>query len=108
MVVIDPPFVTRDAWELYHEATLVLLKHDLTNKNTIDQTNTAATSTNAQRCFILATTIAENESLMEELFHAKPSMFKPNIPNLIYQYKVYVNCVDQCETLKMRNPELQE
>ena len=105
MVVIDPPFVARDVWVLYQKATLILLKHDLKNENTIEQNTT---TTHTQRSFILATTIAENESLMEELFYAKPCIFKPNIPNLIYQYKVYVNCVDECETLKTRNLELHE
>ena len=34
----------------------------------------------------------ENQLLMEEMFNAKPTVFKPTIPNLVYQYEVYTNC----------------
>ena len=86
---------------LYKKATNVLLKHALMTKY---EGHTHFSS--AHKSFILATTIAENEPLMKELFNARPTIFKPTIPHLTYQYNVYVNCRDECEKLKTKNLEL--
>lgn len=106
MVVIDPPFITKGVWESYQKSVTKLLKHDLFSsdkKNNKRKEN--PNQRDAGQSYILATTIAENESLMKDLFNARPTVFRPNIPNLIYQYKVYTNCIDQCEALKNKNPE---
>ncbi len=47
MVVIDPPFITREVWEKYTTAARFLLKPEVGK--------------------VLATTIAENEPFMKEL-----------------------------------------
>jgi hypothetical protein len=51
MVVVDPPFITREVWEKYSVAIKLLLKPDGR---------------------IIATTIAENESMMKELLVSPP------------------------------------
>ncbi len=58
--------------------------------------------------YVLGTTVAENQALMQELFNAKPTIFKPTLPHLVYQYGVYVNFIDECSVLKEKNPELYE
>ena len=63
-VVIDPPFITRDAWELFAEAGNLLLKDG---------------------GLMLCSSIAENESMLNELVHVHSVQFKPSIPHLIYQ-----------------------
>jgi len=75
MVVIDPPFIGADVWEEY----AITVNHLIRKKGSIGIGN------------ILATTIAENEELMFRLFQAKPTTFKPSIPNLVYQYRAYCN-----------------
>ncbi len=71
MVIIDPPFVTVEAWEKYAKTAKALLKPG---------------------GLILATTIFENAKLLETLLDLKPiPSYKPKIPNLIYQYTVFTN-----------------
>ena len=48
MVVIDPPFITREVWEKYAEAARIVLKADGSGK-------------------VLGSTIDENEGFMQEL-----------------------------------------
>jgi len=86
MVVIDPPFISPEVWEQY----AITVGH-LIRKNSNDS-------------LILTTTIAENEELMFQLFQAKPAIFKPCIPNLVYQYKTYCNFPSQ--VLSAINAEL--
>ncbi|KAG5175582.1 putative N6-adenine methyltransferase-domain-containing protein [Tribonema minus] len=87
MVVIDPPFIMREVWEAYAMATAARLLLQPGGK-------------------ILATTIAENEELMAELLDVKPCVFKPSIPHLVYQYKLYTNY--DSPNLNQRNPEIPE
>ena len=63
-VVIDPPFITRDAWELFALAGNTLIKPN---------------------GVIICSSIAENEPMLNELVHVHAVAFKPSIPHLIYQ-----------------------
>jgi hypothetical protein len=110
MVVIDPPFITKDVWEQYAKTAKALLKHSpLRGEEQIGDNQGTKEHYNLQqerRGLVLATTVAENQSIMEELFNAKPACFKPNIPKLVYQYNVFVNCIDESNILKKKNPEI--
>lgn len=53
---------------------------------------------------VLCTTISENAPFMQELLGASPCAFKPSIPNLVYQYALYVNY--DSKRLGTANPEL--
>mmetsp|Transcript_5880 Transcript_5880/g.10193 ORF Transcript_5880/g.10193 Transcript_5880/m.10193 type:complete len:190 (-) Transcript_5880:249-818(-) len=83
MVVIDPPFITREVWEKFTETTKVLL---------------------APGGKILASTIQENAPMMKELLDVNPSVFFPSIPHLVYQYCFYVNYTSP--RLSEKNPEI--
>lgn len=85
MVVIDPPFITRDVWELYTQTIKFLLKPG--GK-------------------ILLSTIFENKEMMKELLDVHPCKFQPSIPHLVYQYNFYVNY--ESEELNKMNPEIPE
>mmetsp|Transcript_38190 Transcript_38190/g.56050 ORF Transcript_38190/g.56050 Transcript_38190/m.56050 type:complete len:136 (-) Transcript_38190:30-437(-) len=89
MVVIDPPFITRDVWEKYTDAAKFLLKKD-------EQGHIIGK--------ILLTTIQENKEMMEELLGVSPTSFLPSIPNLVYQYSLYTNY--ESERLQELNPEI--
>jgi hypothetical protein len=43
---------------------------------------------------------------MMELFHASPTIFKPVVTNLVYQYVIFINCTSTI--LSMPNPEILE
>lgn len=90
MAIIDPPFITRDVWEKYAIATQYLLKDGPKEKKGI----------------VLGTTVEENTDFMMELFHASPTIFKPVVTNLVYQYVIFINCTSTI--LSMPNPEIQE
>jgi len=96
-VVIDPPSVRDDVLALYARAARILLPK-------AEQTNTC------QLCWfgrqkpkpigvkppsskILISSLAgdSHSKLMHSLFGAKPCVFLPTIPNLIYQYHLYTN-----------------
>lgn len=87
MVVMDPPFITREVWELYAPAARMLLRPQGPAR-------------------ILATTVQENAGLMAELFGTTEQRFKPAIPNLIYQFSLYSNFDSSC--LAQSNPEVVE
>lgn len=72
MVVIDPPFITREVWEKYAECSKMLLK-----PNGIGM--------------YLISTIDENEAMIKELTGCSRQIFRPSIPNLVYQYSFYAN-----------------
>jgi len=93
MVVIDPPFITTGVWEKYATTANLLLKNDTFRKD-------------EKRGIVLGTTVAENHELMMKLFGAKAAVFLPSCPHLVYQYNVYINCLEDCETLKKANPEI--
>lgn len=54
--------------------------------------------------FVLCSTIMENAPFMQELLRATPCEFKPSIPNLVYQYSLYVNY--ESKRLSNSNPEI--
>ena len=89
MAVVDPPFITREVWEKYTEACKILLKKD--GK-------------------LLCSTIDENAGFMEEIFNnvgfenVKACVFRPSIPNLVYQYSFYTNYDDDQQGI--HNPEI--
>eukprot|EP00659_Diplonema_papillatum_P006670 gene6670-10226_t len=70
VVVIDPPFITEECWELYAKTTKLLL---------------------CPGGKVICTTIAENEGLMQRLMGCSPVPFQPSIPNLVYQYNTYTS-----------------
>lgn len=94
MVVIDPPFITKSVWEKYARTARFLLKTDPKNTNISGQTTS----------MVVGTTVAENNEFMSELFCAKPAIFRPCIPNLVYQYSIFTNFCSKvlCEV----NPEI--
>ena len=53
---------------------------------------------------ILLSTIDENESMLKELLNVDRQMFRPSIPNLVYQYSLYANY--ESDGLKTKNPEI--
>ena len=63
LIIIDPPFITREVWEKYAEASKLLL---------------------ADGGQVLLSTIDENEELIKELIGAGKKAFRPSIPNLVY------------------------
>lgn len=83
MVVIDPPFITREVWEKYTTTAKFLLKPD--GK-------------------VMGSTIAENKGFMKELLNCEPQTFMPSIPTLVYQYRFYANYAS--ESLGVQNPEI--
>ena len=85
MVIIDPPFITKEVWEKYTEAAKILLKED---------------------GIVLGSTIDENEEFMGELLGCKKKTFRPSIPNLVYQYSLYSTY--ESEGLNTKNPEIPE
>ena len=83
MVIIDPPFITREVWEKYTVAAKLLLTKD------------------GQ---VLGSTIDENEEFMKELLGCNKKPFRPSIPNLVYQYSLYATY--ESEGLNNKNPEI--
>ena len=63
MVVIDPPFITREVWEKYAKCAKLILKPD---------------------GIFLISTIDENEEMIKELTGSEKKKFRPSIPNLVY------------------------
>ena len=83
MVIIDPPFITREVWEKYTETTRWLLKPG---------------------GHVMASTIQENAPFMKELRGVDPQVFMPSIPTLVYQYYLYASY--ESKHLKDKNPEI--
>jgi len=86
MVVIDPPFVTRDVWEKYATSARLLL---------IEEGGK-----------VILSTISENAEMMKELLDVSPLPFQPSIPHLVYQYDMYANF--EVAVLGEKNPEIPE
>mmetsp|Transcript_108294 Transcript_108294/g.233313 ORF Transcript_108294/g.233313 Transcript_108294/m.233313 type:complete len:382 (+) Transcript_108294:98-1243(+) len=84
-VLVDPPFITREVWEKYAAATRMLVR---------------------EGGRILCTTIAENREMMHELLGLQPPLYRPSIPNLVYQYCVYTNY--ESARLARLNPEIDD
>ncbi|KAH7479746.1 hypothetical protein PRIC1_008713 [Phytophthora ramorum] len=83
-VVVDPPFITREVWELYTETVKLLLR--------------------SKDSKILLTTIEENAGMIQELLGCRSRTFKPSIPHLVYQYALYTNY--ESPALDATNPEV--
>ena len=83
MVVIDPPFITREVWEKYAAAAKRLLRPD---------------------GIVLGSTIDENAEWMGEVIGCQKKAFRPSIPNLVYQYSLYASY--DSEGLNNPNPEI--
>jgi hypothetical protein len=88
MIIVDPPFVTRSVWELYEQAVSWL-----------------ATKEQPKSQYI-CTTIHENAAMMSDLLGVKPQMFRPSIPNLVYQYSTYINY--DSKAFSALNPEIDQ
>jgi len=69
-ILIDPPFITSDVWQNYATTAKLLLK---------------------EGGKVICTTIAENAGIMRDLLDLQTARFKPFIPNLVYQYNLYLN-----------------
>lgn len=91
VVVIDPPFITKEVWELYAQAAKLLLK---------------ASADGSIAGKVIGTTIVENAPLLEALLGCKPQRFLPSIPHLVYQYTTYCNF--EPTFLSQVNPEIPE
>jgi len=65
VLVIDPPFITKEVWERYTVTAKELL---------------------APGGKLLCTTISENAEMMQKLLGVESQRFRPSIPNLVYQY----------------------
>lgn len=87
MVVIDPPFISRDAWVLYVDAVRLLLRKEGATK-------------------ILCTTVGENAAFLKEMLGVEQRRFLPSIPKLVYQFSVYTDFASQ--RLDQPNPELED
>jgi|TARA_B110000208_G_scaffold189429_1_gene250947 hypothetical protein len=82
VVVVDPPFITRDVWSLYADAVALLLNPE-----------------GSKRCIL--TTVGENEAMLREILGPevgaplRKTRFMPAMQNskLPYQYSLYVNYV---------------
>ncbi|KAG1690211.1 hypothetical protein DVH05_028285 [Phytophthora capsici] len=83
-VLVDPPFITREVWELYAQSVKLLLR--------------------SKDSKILLTTIEENAAMIDELLGCRSRSFKPSIPHLVYQYALYTNY--ESPVLNAVNPEV--
>jgi len=86
MCVVDPPFITEDVWRKYAEAVHLCLCPGGT---------------------VMCTTVAENEGLLNQLFGGiKHVKFMPSIPNLPYQYRLFLNYEPRSQGLNEWNDEI--
>eukprot|EP00245_Coleochaete_scutata_P005797 TRINITY_DN19669_c0_g1_i1.p1 TRINITY_DN19669_c0_g1~~TRINITY_DN19669_c0_g1_i1.p1 ORF type:complete len:183 (+),score=47.58 TRINITY_DN19669_c0_g1_i1:47-595(+) len=82
-IVIDPPFITEEAWRKYSETAKLLLRDG--GK-------------------VILSTIRENAPLLKEILQVEPQVFQPSIPNLVYQYAIFTNYTSH--HLAQPNPEI--
>jgi len=93
LVVIDPPFITREVWEKYALTARLLLREGV--------------GEDGMPCGrLLCTTVRENRAMMLEILQVEPCAFRPSIPNLVYQYDLYTNY--SSPALSVPNPEIDE
>ena len=86
MCVVDPPFITEDVWRKYAEAVKLCLRPGGT---------------------VMCTTVAENQGLLDSLFGGiKYVKFMPSIPNLPYQYRLFINYEPRSQRLNEWNDEI--
>jgi len=84
-IVIDPPFITEEAWSKFAAFAKYLA---------------------SDKCKILVSSIAENDEKLKRLLNLDIKSFKPSIPHLVYQYNFFANYDD--EELNTKNPEIIE
>lgn len=84
-ILIDPPFITKEVWEKYAATARFLARPGAR---------------------LLCTTIAENQALLHDILGVWPALFRPSIPNLVYQYSTYVNY--RSERLDQLNAEIDD
>ena len=84
MVVIDPPYITREVWAQYVKTARWLLHGD--------------------GGLVLLTTVVENAPFLHNALGVTPNVFLPSIPELPYQYAVYSNF--EAAALQLRNAEV--
>ena len=92
-VVVDPPFITIDAWTATARAVRALLGA------------ASDTGTLGAGKYLIATTVRENDRLLASLLGARRAKFRPSIPHLPYQYDCFVAGFDP-EALAHCNTEL--
>eukprot|EP01039_Chlorochromonas_danica_P009255 gene9257-10218_t len=92
LLVIDPPFITEDVWRLYAASAHYLLKKGQDPVSGLPLGK------------VILTTVIENEPLLEELFQARATRFRPSIPHLVYQYSLFTNYPS--EVFNKINPEI--
>lgn len=93
LLVIDPPFITREVWEKYAQTARLMLKEGLDEAG-------------QPKGKLLCSTVRENQKMMAEILDVKPQTFRPSIPNLVYQYDLYTNY--SSPALSQCNPEIDE
>mmetsp|Transcript_25546 Transcript_25546/g.87511 ORF Transcript_25546/g.87511 Transcript_25546/m.87511 type:complete len:193 (-) Transcript_25546:562-1140(-) len=84
-VVIDPPFITRECWELFAKTAKLLLR---------------------EGGKVLLSTVWENADMLKEVIGVERRAFQPSIPHLVYQYSIYTNY--ETELMDQKNPEIPE
>ncbi|CAK0837635.1 unnamed protein product [Prorocentrum cordatum] len=78
LVVVDPPYITREVWSKYATTAKLLMKQGADDRG-------------CPLGRLLCTSIAENAPMLRELLGIEPRRFRPAIPNLVYQYHTYTN-----------------
>ena len=84
-IVIDPPFITEEAWSKFAAFGKYLAN---------------------EKCKFLVTSIAENADNLKKFLGVDMKEIKPSIPHLVYQYNFFANYDD--EELNKKNPEIIE
>jgi EEF1A lysine methyltransferase 1 len=102
MVVIDPPFITEQVWEMYAKAVEYLLLKDDGSEDGKNSSSSSSSSSSNRR--ILCTTVAEKADLLQALLGVEERRFQPSIPKLVYQFSSFSNY--ESARLNEINPEL--
>ena len=94
-VVVDPPFITEEVWRKYAQTVKFIL-------NTGTGPNA---SVNGGSGKVMFTSVLENHNMLETVNDLPLYIadFMPSIPNLVYQYYVFVNYPATSANLGVRN-----
>lgn len=82
-VLIDPPFVVKEAWQKFADFTKIVKK---------------------ENSRILTCSLFENSKMLKEILDLDIKEYQPSIPHLVYQYNFYSNYEN--EELNKKNSEL--
>jgi len=106
MVVVDPPFITRDVYEKYKVRARCLFSRPAERLLTAPHPpQTTIEALLAPGGKILISTVNENVEMLAELFPGlERRPFQPSIPNLVYQYNLYTSYPS--ERMMQLNPEI--